>query len=254
MSGLIEVENLVKTYRTGDVSFTALQGISLTIDRGDFVAIMGPSGSGKSTFMNILGCLDPPTSGSYRLDGIDIESLDRDQRAEIRNAKIGFVFQNYQLLGRTTAAGNVELPLLYSNLPRVEHRRRAIAALEVVGMGGREHHRPNQLSGGQQQRVAIARAIVNDPQIILADEPTGALDSRTGLEIMAIFQKLNRERGITILLVTHERDIAQCGNRIIQFRDGRIVLDERVENPRQAGREARGLASPDVASNERKPA
>jgi putative ABC transport system ATP-binding protein len=234
MGHLIEVENLVKTYQTGEVSFTALQGISLAIDRGDFVAIMGPSGSGKSTFMNILGCLDLPTSGSYRLDGIDIEALNRDQRAEIRNAKLGFVFQNYQLLGRTTAAGNVELPLLYSGLPRVEHRKRALAALETVGMGGRGPHRPNQLSGGQQQRVAIARAIVNDPQIILADEPTGALDSRTGLEIMAIFQKLNRERQITILLVTHELDIAQCANRIIQFRDGRIVLDERVGNPRQA--------------------
>jgi putative ABC transport system ATP-binding protein len=239
---LIEVENLVKKYQTGEVSFTALQGISLAIGRGDFVAIMGPSGSGKSTFMNILVCLDVPTSGSYRLDGIDIESLDRDQRAEIRNAKIGFVFQNYQLLGRTTAASNVELPLLYGSLPRAEHRKRAFAALETVGMRCREHHRPNQLSGGQQQRVAIARAIVNDPQIILADEPTGALDSRTGLEIMAIFQKLNRERQITILLVTHERDIAQCANRIIHFRDGSIVLDERVESPRQAATEARGVA------------
>jgi putative ABC transport system ATP-binding protein len=234
MSHLIEVERLVKTYQTGEVSFTALQGISLEIDRGDFVAIMGPSGSGKSTFMNILGCLDPPTSGSYRLDGIDIKSLDRDQLAEIRNAKVGFVFQNYQLLGRATAVGNVELPLLYSSLPRIEHRRRALAALEAVGMGGRENHRPNQLSGGQQQRVAIARAIVNHPQIILADEPTGALDSRTGLEIMAIFQQLNRERKITILLVTHELDIAQCANRIVQFRDGLVVLDERVQNPQRA--------------------
>jgi putative ABC transport system ATP-binding protein len=234
VSYLIEVENLVKTYQTGEVSFTALQGISLQIDRGDFVAIMGPSGSGKSTFMNILGCLDSPTSGKYRLDGIDIQSLSRDELAEIRNAKVGFVFQNYQLLGRATAVANVELPLLYSNVLRINHRQRALAALETVGMGGRAYHRPNQLSGGQQQRVAIARAIVNNPQIILADEPTGALDSRTGLEIMAIFQQLNCEPGITILVVTHELDIAQCANRIIQFRDGRIVLDERVEQPQSA--------------------
>jgi putative ABC transport system ATP-binding protein len=183
--------------------------------------------------MNILGCLDVPTSGGYRLDGIDIQSLDRDRRAEIRNAKIGFVFQNYQLLGRTTALG-VELPLLYSNVPRAEHRQRAMTALQAVGMNGREQSRPNQLSGGQQQRVAIARAIVNSPQIILADEPTGALDSRTGLEIMAIFQKLNHERDITILLVTHEQDIAQCAKRIIRFKDGRVVHDERVEEPRKA--------------------
>jgi putative ABC transport system ATP-binding protein len=234
MSHLIEVENLVKTYQTGEVSFTALQGISLEIDRGDFVAIMGPSGSGKSTFMNILGCLDHPTSGKYRLDGIDVQSLDRDALAEIRNAKVGFVFQNYQLLGRATAVSNVELPLLYSMVPRIEHRQRALAALEAVGMSGRESHRPNQLSGGQQQRVAIARAIVNNPQIILADEPTGALDSRTGLEIMGIFQQLNRERAITILLVTHELDIARCGNRIVQFRDGQVVFDQRIEKPESA--------------------
>ena len=232
MSPIIEVAKMVKTYQTGEVSFTALQGISLEIERGDFAAIMGASGSGKSTFMNILGCLDLPTSGSYRLNGVDIRSLNRDQLAEIRNARIGFVFQNYQLLGRSTAVMNVALPLLYSDVPRISHRGRALAVLETVGMNGREFHRPNQLSGGQQQRVAIARAIVNEPQLILADEPTGALDSRTGLEIMAIFQKLNRERGITILLVTHELDIAQCANRIIQFRDGLVVLDQRVENPR----------------------
>jgi putative ABC transport system ATP-binding protein len=234
MSHLIKVDNLVKTYQTGQVFFTALQGISMEIDRGDFVAIMGPSGSGKSTFMNILGCLDLPTSGSYRLDGIDTRLLNRDQLAEIRNAKVGFVFQNYQLLGRATAVGNVELPLLYGNAPRINHRPRALAALQIVGMSGREYQRPNQLSGGQQQRVAIARAIVNDPQIILADEPTGALDSRTGLEIMAIFQQLNVERAITILLVTHELDIARCANRIVQFRDGGIVLDERVSRPQSA--------------------
>ena len=235
MDMLIEVENLVKTYQTGDVSFTALNGISVTIGRGDFVAIMGASGSGKSTFMNIIGCLDLPTSGSYRLDSTDVMMLDRDRLAEIRNAKIGFVFQNYQLLARASAVSNVELPLLYSNVPRTEHRPRALAALATVGMNGREYHRPNQLSGGQQQRVAIARAIVNNPQIILADEPTGALDSRTSLEIMAIFQQLNVERGITIVLVTHELDIAQCANRIIQFRDGLVVLDEPVQNPRRAG-------------------
>jgi putative ABC transport system ATP-binding protein len=249
MTRLIEVENLVKTYQTGEVSFTALQGISVAIDRGDFVAIMGPSGSGKSTFMNILGCLDLPTSGDYRLDGIDIRALDRDRLAEIRNAKVGFVFQSYQLLGRATAVANVELPLLYSNIPRMEHRKRALAALEAVGMNSREYHRPNQLSGGQQQRVAIARAIVNNPQIILADEPTGALDSRTGLEIMSIFQQLNREREITILLVTHEPDIARCANRIVQFRDGQIVLDERVGEP-QSAQEA--LAK--MPAKERKPA
>jgi putative ABC transport system ATP-binding protein len=237
MSRLIELEHIVKTYQTGEVSFTALRTVSLEIGRGDFVAIMGPSGSGKSTLMNILGCLDLPTSGSYRLDGMNIQSMNRDQLAEIRNAKLGFVFQSYQLLGRATAASNVELPLLYSNVPRFEHRKRALAALEAVGMGGRGNHRPNQLSGGQQQRVAIARAIVNDPQIILADEPTGALDSRTGLEIMAIFQKLNREHGITILLVTHERDIAECASRIIHFKDGVIVLDECVDHPRLAADE-----------------
>jgi putative ABC transport system ATP-binding protein len=234
MSGTIQVESLVKTYQSGEVSFTALHGISLTIARGEFVAIMGASGSGKSTLMNILGCLDLPTSGTYQLDGIDVSGLNRDQLAEIRNTRIGFVFQNYQLLARASAAGNVELPLLYSNVPRNEHRKRALAALQIVGMAGREDRRPNQLSGGQQQRVAIARAIVNDPQIILADEPTGALDSKTSLEIMSIFQQLNRERGITIVLVTHELDIAQCANRIIQFRDGLIVLDEPVQRRREA--------------------
>jgi putative ABC transport system ATP-binding protein len=228
MSSIIKVENLTKTYQTGELSFTALHGISLNIEPGEFVAIMGASGSGKSTFMNVLGCLDLPTSGSYLLDGIDVGTLDRDRLAEIRNSKIGFVFQNYQLLARATAAANVELPLLYSNVPRAEYRKRSIAALDAVGMTGRENHRPNQLSGGQQQRVAIARAIINDPQIILADEPTGALDSKTSLEIMAIFQRLNRERQITIVVVTHEPDIARCANRIIQFHDGSVIRDEPV--------------------------
>jgi putative ABC transport system ATP-binding protein len=229
MSYFIETENLVKTYSMGDVSFTALHGISVRADRGEFIAIMGPSGSGKSTFMNILGCLDLPTSGIYRLDGLDIQRLSRDQLAEIRNSKIGFVFQSYQLLSRATAASNVELPLLYSNVPRSEHRSRAEVALETVGMRGFENHRPNQMSGGQQQRVAIARAIVNSPELILADEPTGALDSKTGKEIMAIFEKLNRDRRITIVLVTHELEIAQYADRIIRFRDGRIVLDQPIE-------------------------
>jgi putative ABC transport system ATP-binding protein len=184
--------------------------------------------------MNVLGCLDLPTSGSYRLDDIDVGTLDRDRLAEIRNSKIGFVFQNYQLLARATAASNVELPLLYSNVPRAEYRKRSTAALEAVGMSDRENRRPNQLSGGQQQRVAIARAIINNPQIILADEPTGALDSKTSLEIMAIFQRLNRERQITVVLVTHEPDIAQCANRIIQFHDGSIIRDEPVAKPRLA--------------------
>jgi putative ABC transport system ATP-binding protein len=229
MSYFIETENLVKTYSMGEVSFTALQGISVSADRGEFIAIMGPSGSGKSTFMNILGCLDLPTSGIYRLDGVDIQSLDRDRLAEIRNSKIGFVFQSYQLLSRATAAANVELPLLYSSVPRSEHRSRAQAALETVGMLGFENHRPNQMSGGQQQRVAIARAIVNDPEMILADEPTGALDSKTGKEIMGIFEKLNQDRHITIVLVTHELEIAQYADRIIRFHDGRIVLDQPIE-------------------------
>jgi putative ABC transport system ATP-binding protein len=228
MKYFIEVEDLVKTYSMGELSFTALNGISLRVDRGEFIAIMGPSGSGKSTFMNILGCLDLPTSGTYLLDGVDIESLDRDRLAEIRNTKIGFVFQSYQLLSRATATENVELPLLYSAVPRTEHRRRSEAALETVGMRAFESHRPSQMSGGQQQRVAIARAIVNNPEMILADEPTGALDSKTGKEIMGIFEKLNHERGINIVLVTHELEIAQYANRIIQFRDGRIVLDEPI--------------------------
>ncbi|PYS52980.1 MAG: macrolide ABC transporter ATP-binding protein [Acidobacteria bacterium] len=234
MSHLIEVDRLVKTYDIGEIGFTALQGISLLIERGDFVAIMGPSGSGKSTLMNLLGCLDQPTSGTYRLDGVVIGGLDRDQLAEIRNRKIGFVFQNYQLLPRATAVENVELPLLYSNIQRAEHRKRALAALAALGMSGREYHFPNQLSGGQQQRVAIARAIVNNPQLILADEPTGALDSRTSVEIMSIFQQLNSASGISIVLVTHEVDIAQFAKRIIQFRDGRIVHDEPVHNWRSA--------------------
>jgi len=198
---------------------------------------MGPSGSGKSTFMNVIGCLDKPTSGDYYLDGVNIAELDRDQLAEIRNKKIGFVFQQFNLLPRTTAIENVELPLLYGENGGGKQRERALAALAVVGLAERADHRPNQLSGGQQQRVAIARSLINNPQIILADEPTGALDSRTSVEIMGIFQKLNRENGITIVIVTHEPDIAQYAQRIIHFRDGRIIQDERVPAPRQAAEE-----------------
>lgn len=237
MSNVIEVAHLVRTFRIGDLTVPALRDVSLEIERGDFVAIMGPSGSGKSTLMNILGCLDKPSSGSYRLDGIAVEEMDRDQLAEVRNTKIGFVFQQFNLLPRTTAIENVELPLLYTTEPVADPRARALLALQSVGLAERAGHHPNQLSGGQQQRVAIARALVNNPQIILADEPTGALDSRTSIGIMAIFQHLNRRQGITTLIVTHEPDIAAYANRNIFFRDGKIVRDEIVKNPQEADRE-----------------
>src|SRR6266850_1677363 len=237
MDNIIEIENVVKTYRVGDVTVQALRGVSLAIERGDFVAIMGPSGSGKSTLMNILGCLDKPTTGVYRLDGVSVGALDRDQLAEIRNKKIGFVFQQFNLLARTSALENVELPLLYTDTPDRERRERAMQALAAVGLAQRAGHHPSQLSGGQQQRVAIARALVNRPQMLLADEPTGALDSRTSVEIMAIFQQLNREQGISTIVVTHESDIAAYANRVIHFRDGRLVSDERVDRPRQAQQE-----------------
>ena len=241
MHELIEIDNLVKTYKMGDVVVHALRGVSLTLTKGSFVAIMGPSGSGKSTFMNILGCLDKPTAGTYLLDGSPIGGLNRDELAEIRNRKIGFVFQNFNLLARTSALENVELPLLYNGQPNRDHRERAMRALQSVGLAGREHHHPNQLSGGQQQRVAIARALINDPQIIMADEPTGALDSRTSVEIMAIFQKLNREKGINVVVVTHEPDIAAYADRIIVFRDGRVQSDRTIEQPRDAQRELDGM-------------
>jgi putative ABC transport system ATP-binding protein len=238
---LIQIQQLTKAYKLGDVTVNALRGVSVEIERGTFVAIMGPSGSGKTTFMNIIGCLDKPTSGSYVLDGVNVSTLDRDQLAEIRNQKIGFVFQQFNLLARTSAAENVELPMLYSSRDGSTRHEKAMRALEWVGLAGRELHTPSQLSGGQQQRVAIARAVINEPQIILADEPTGALDSRTSIEIMALFQKLNRESGISLILVTHEPDIAEYSNRIIRFKDGLVVSDEPVPHPRNAQKELETL-------------
>ncbi len=224
---MIRVENLVKTYQAGEVSVHALRGISLEIERNEFVAIMGPSGSGKSTFMNILGFLDQPTEGEYVLEGMNAKELSVDELAEIRNQKIGFVFQGFNLLARTSALENVELPMIYAGTSRRQRRARAREALEVVGLSGREHHHPAQLSGGEQQRVAIARALVNRPSIILADEPTGNLDSKTSEEIMALFQRLNQDRGMTILMITHEPDIASFAKREILFKDGRVVGDRK---------------------------
>jgi len=228
MEALIQVTDLVKTYHLGEVEIPALRGVTLGIGRGEFVAVMGASGSGKSTFMNILGFLDLPTSGQYLLEGINGERLSRDELAEIRNRKIGFIFQGFNLLARTSALENVELPLVYSHTPSGKRRAMAQEALQTVGLDGREHHYPSQLSGGQQQRVAIARALVNKPSILLADEPTGNLDSKTSEEIMAIFQHLNQDLGITIIKVTHESDIAAFSKRKILFRDGKIVDDQRV--------------------------
>jgi len=236
---LIRVEDLTKTYLLGEIEVNALCGVSTRIDRGSFVAIMGPSGSGKSTFMNILGCLDRPTSGAYYLDGTSVGELDRDELAEIRNKKIGFVFQQFNLLARTTAIKNVQLPLLYSENDSGDAQERAMRALSIVGLADRADHRPSQLSGGQQQRVAIARSLINNPQLILADEPTGALDSRTSIEIMAIFQRLNSEHGITVVLVTHEPDISCFAERILSFKDGLLVNDELVKERRQATGELR---------------
>jgi putative ABC transport system ATP-binding protein len=234
---LIRIDHLHKDYYIGDMKVHALRGVSLGIERGSFVAIMGPSGSGKSTFMNIVGCLDKPTHGTYLLDNVSVGTLDRDQLAEIRNRKVGFVFQQFNLLARTSALENVELPLLYSDGDVSSPRERAMNALAAVGLTDRADHHPSQLSGGQQQRVAIARSLINNPQLILADEPTGALDSRTSVEIMAIFQRLNREQGISIVVVTHEPDIAHYADRIITFKDGKVHGDEKVEQPRNAARE-----------------
>lgn len=234
---VIELNGIHKVYDTGAVRVHALRGVSLNIQRGEFVAIMGASGSGKSTLMNILGCLDRPSAGVYRLDGIDVSGLSKDERADIRNQKIGFVFQGFNLLRRTTAIENVELPLIYNGTSASERIRRSRAALAIVGLAHREDNHPNQLSGGQQQRVAIARALVNRPSLLLADEPTGNLDSRTSVEIMSVFQQLNREAGLTIVLVTHEPDIAQYAGRIVVVRDGMITRDAAVVNGRDAAAE-----------------
>lgn len=225
---IIETQNLNKIYALGDTGVHALADVSVSVEKGEFVAIMGPSGSGKSTFMNVIGCLDEPTSGRYFLEGIDIGKLNRDELAEIRNRKIGFVFQGFNLLPRTSALENVELPMLYNGTPVPERRQQALAALKALGLEGREHHHPNQLSGGQQQRVAIARALVNRAPLILADEPTGNLDTKTSIEIMELLVRLNDASGITILLVTHEPDIATYSKRIVRFLDGKIISDDPV--------------------------
>ncbi|RMF72479.1 MAG: ABC transporter ATP-binding protein [Alphaproteobacteria bacterium] len=231
---IIAARGLSKDYRLGATVVHALVDITVDIAPGEFVAVMGPSGSGKSTFMNLVGCLDVPTAGALLIDGVDTGRLDSDALARLRNRKIGFVFQQFNLLARTSARDNVEVPLIYAGTPLGERRRRAMAVLERVGLADRAHHLPNQLSGGQQQRVAIARALVNDPEILLADEPTGALDSRTGLEILALFQELNREEGRTVVLVTHEPEIARCARRILTFRDGRLVDDRMNPDPLDA--------------------
>jgi len=238
---VIELDHIHKTYTMGDVEVHALRGVSLTIRQGEFVAIMGASGSGKSTTMNIIGCLDRPTRGTYVLDGQDVSQLSKDERADIRSQKIGFVFQGFNLLSRTSALENVELPMLYAGIDSQERQKRSKEALAAVGLVGREQNHPNQLSGGQQQRVAIARSLVNRPALILADEPTGNLDSRTSIEVMEIFQRLNREQGITLVLVTHETDIAEYASRVVVFKDGRIKKDYQVEHQRDASEELKNL-------------
>jgi putative ABC transport system ATP-binding protein len=231
---VIRVEDVTKVYKMGEVAVHALRGVSLEIRRGEILSIMGPSGSGKSTLMNVMGCLDVPTSGTYTLDGRRIDTLRDNELAEVRNRKIGFVFQTFNLLARTTALQNVELPLIYSGVDAGERRKRAVAALQSVGLGDRLRHKTQELSGGQQQRVAVARALISDPAIILADEPTGNLDSVSGEEIMAIFQGLNRDRGITVIFVTHDRTIAEHTRRIVHIHDGRISREEQISEPRQA--------------------
>ncbi len=245
MAPVISVCRLTKTYKVGEHSVHALRSISLNVERGEFVAVIGPSGSGKSTLMHILGCLDQPTSGQYFLDGKDVSHLHDDEVSLVRNKQIGFVFQGFNLLTRTSALENVELPLLYGagNVSGAERKKRAMAALKSVGLESRADHHTNQLSGGQQQRVAIARALLNNPSILLADEPTGNLDSKTSLEVMEIFQTLQRERGITIVLITHEMDVARYGSRIVSFRDGNIVSDVSNDGRKHATGELEGLAT-----------
>ena len=241
---VISIRNLVKTYVVGEVEVRALRGVTLEVQHGEFLAVTGPSGSGKSTLMHILGCLDRPTSGQYILDGKDVSQMSKDHLAEVRNRKIGFVFQGFNLLSRTSAIDNVELPLLYrggQSFKTGERRKMAMEALSSVGLADRFDHHPNQLSGGQQQRVAIARALITRPSILLADEPTGNLDTRTSIEVMGIFQRLSAERGITVLVITHEHDIAEYGTRIIKCRDGLIVSDTPVTNRRLAEEDLRTL-------------
>ena len=244
---LISVRGITKVYQVGDVSVHALRGISIDIERGEFVSVVGPSGSGKSTVMHILGCLDRPTAGRYLLDGRDVSQLSDDELSAIRNEQIGFVFQGFNLLARTSAVENVELPLLYTQRGRrgaADRRRRAMEALRAVGLEDRAEHHPNQLSGGQQQRVAIARALLNEPAILLADEPTGNLDSRTSVEVLEIFQRLKEERGITMILITHEQQLADYGTRIIRFKDGRIVSDSPNQSRRTAAVELEARVHP----------
>ena len=249
MPAVVQIDEVHKTYESGEVPVLAVRGVTLTIEPGDFVAVMGASGSGKSTLMNLLGCLDRPTKGRYLLDGTDVSSLDRNQLADIRNQKLGFVFQGFNLLARTTARENVELPMLYAKTRIVsrEMRERALRSLDIVGLSNRADHFPSQLSGGQQQRVAIARALVNDPQVLLADEPTGNLDSKTSVEIMGVFQRLN-DAGITIVMVTHELDIARYCKRNLIMRDGRLVSDTRVTERLTAIDELRKLLEAETAA------
>src|SRR3982750_4395007 len=251
MSTVISVRNLVKTYVVGEVEVRALRGVNLEVKTGEFLAVTGPSGSGKSTFMHIVGCLDRPTSGHYILDGQDVSTMSKNELAGVRNKKIGFVFQGFNLLSRTTALDNVELPMLYGGsgtMKPAERHKRAKDMLGAVGLGERIMHYPNQLSGGQQQRVAIARALINNPSILLADEPTGNLDTKTSIEVMGIFQTLNRERGITVVLITHEMDIAEYGTRIVTFRDGLVVADRAVTKRRNAEDELAALPEPAEAT------
>jgi putative ABC transport system ATP-binding protein len=244
---VISVKNLVKTYIVGEVEVRALRGVNLDVEPGEFLAVTGPSGSGKSTFMHIVGCLDRPTSGQYFLDGDDVSRMSKDALAAVRNRKIGFVFQGFNLLSRTSALDNVMLPLLYGGSKKAADRqKRAVEVLTAVGLSDRADHHPNQLSGGQQQRVAIARALINQPSILLADEPTGNLDTKTSIEVMGIFQNLNRERGITVVLITHETDIAEYGTRIVSFRDGLVVADRAVARRRVASEELAGMPAASV--------